>query len=108
MGNERFGASLACLGDVDGDGWTDTKDPDCQDGDAEDQLTTDSSCNDGLDNDGDGWIDTDDPDCPASTTATEQGGYNSSYQCNNNLDDDFDGYIDSLDPDCTSGFDVAE
>ena len=86
----------------------DADDPGCEDGSDSDEADPSTECNDTLDNDGDGWIDTDDPDCPASTTTTEQGGYNSAYECNNNLDDDFDGYIDSLDPDCTSGFDVAE
>ncbi len=48
--------------DNDGDGWIDSKDPDCKTGNTERGFTS-LQCNDNIDNDRDGLADRDDPDC---------------------------------------------
>ena len=48
--------------DNDGDGWTDTADPDC-DADSEETGYGSTACNDGMDDDGDGLEDAEDPGC---------------------------------------------
>ena len=85
--------SCADCVDNDGDGWVDDLDPDCIDGDAEVNASTDSTCNDGIDNDGDALIDWEDDDCIDGTTGE-------SAECSDNIDNDADGWIDQDDPDC--------
>ena len=75
---------LVCTGgvDEDGDGLTDTDDPDC----------AEMICNDALDNDQDGVTDCDDPDC-ATSGACE-------VICDDNVDNDLDGLTDCVDSNC--------
>jgi hypothetical protein len=65
------------------------------------QESTETSCNDGVDNDCDGWIDSADSDCdtppvctPTATTETS---------CTGGIDEDCDGLIDCDDIDDCSG-----
>jgi hypothetical protein len=83
--------------DNDGDGWTDSLDPDCLRGTIEDNTKFgESTCNDGVDNDNDGRVDADDPDCTAGRD-TE------SPDCGDFQDNDEDGWVDGDDPDCMDG-----
>jgi hypothetical protein len=84
-----------CL-DNDGDGWTDSKDPDCVNGDEETEIITENTCNDGLDNDNDGLIDSADENCEDGLSAE-------SAECSDGIDNDEDGWTDAADPDCISG-----
>ena len=64
---------IASCGDAidnDGDGWTDTEDPDCGDG-SEEVGFGNGHCNDGIDNDGDVTIDADEPDCVDALDCSE-------------------------------------
>ncbi len=71
---------------------------DCQDNTigSEINLTSDSTCNDGVDNDGDGLADWEDDDCLDGTTGE-------SVECSDNIDNDDDGWVDQEDPDCVTG-----
>jgi hypothetical protein len=83
--------------DNDGDGWTDSKDPDCRSGDYEDNASYGQyTCNDGVDNDADGDVDAADSDC-------EDGRDPESPECGDDIDNDGDGWTDGDDPDCTEG-----
>lgn len=83
--------------DNDGDGWVDSKDPDCRSGDFEDNRTYgQTTCNDGVDNDADGFVDSEDSDCI-------DGRDPESPECGDDIDNDSDGWTDSDDPDCTEG-----
>ena len=83
--------------DNDGDGWTDTLDPDCSsDEGVEVNLTSGSTCNDGVDNDGDGLIDAADENCVDGTAGESE-------DCSDNVDNDEDGWTDQEDPDCQDG-----
>ena len=83
--------------DNDGDGWSDSKDPDCRNSDFEDNTTYgQTTCNDGIDNDADGFVDAADSDC---TTGLDP----ESPECGDDIDNDGDGWTDADDPDCTEG-----
>ncbi len=83
--------------DNDGDGWVDSKDPDCRTGDFEDNRTYgQNTCNDGIDNDADGAVDAEDSDCL-------DGRDSESPECGDGIDNDEDGWTDAEDPDCTEG-----
>jgi len=91
-----------CL-DGDGDGWIDSKDPDCNEnpdiggnGETEDDsLYGEFTCNDGIDNNRDGTIDAEDPLC--------QNGWDGESECTDGIDNDDDGWLDELDPGCQAG-----
>ena len=83
--------------DNDEDGYTDTDDPDCDDGGTEEAGFGSAQCNDGTDNDGDGTIDAEDSDC------TDANDNDESYACDDGIDNDADGWTDADDPDCTTG-----
>jgi hypothetical protein len=70
--------------DNDGDGLTDSDDPDC----------AEMICDDALDNDGDGLVDCDDPDCDSSGDCE--------LICDDNVDNDGDGVTDCVDPNCAA------
>jgi subtilisin family serine protease len=61
--------------------------------------TTETTCDDGIDNDCDDLIDADDDDCAPSCTPTEQ----TETSCGDGMDNDCDGDIDDADSDCKSG-----
>lgn len=126
-----------CL-DGDGDGWTDSADPDCaDDGTTEENPTSSYTCNDGLDNDGngdidaadekcatglggetncgdgvdndeDGWVDGKDGECNGDPFAQELGDDDESWTCSDGVDDDSDGWVDAEDPACTVGSDTED
>lgn len=82
--------------DNDGDGWIDSEDADCVDGENEDgTYDGDYECSDGQDNDRDGLVDAEDPNC-TSGTGTEN-------NCSDGIDNDGDGLIDAQDGECASG-----
>ncbi len=88
-----------CLDD-DGDGWTDDRDPDCNDDynggvdEVEDGASDGTyTCNDGIDNDGNGLIDAED-------TEWCNNGWDGETNCGDGDDNDGDGWIDLLDADC--------
>ena len=108
--------------DNDEDGLTDADDPDCHDGSGDyDPTDVDegSACSDGVDNDGDGWLDYrdldqdgnpdpgSDPGC-ASADASDEGGFDSTWDCNDGIDSDFDGLVDRDDPGCEAADDTTE
>lgn len=133
LDNPLDGGSCGDCSDNDGDGWIDNDDPDCTDGDNEDDSTfgqylcndgidndadglidsedddcgdgfdRESTCTDGSDNDGDGWTDDDDPDCDQGDE--EDSSFDGTTTCTDGLDNDADGDIDVEDADCTSGLD---
>ncbi len=84
--------------DDDGDGWTDSADPDCGSG-MDEVGTSFLGCNDGIDNDSDGDIDAADVDCGVGFQADEADA--TPDDCADGTDDDGDGWIDGEDPDCT-------
>ncbi|MCB9778160.1 MAG: IPT/TIG domain-containing protein [Alphaproteobacteria bacterium] len=92
--------------DGDGDGWTDSDDPDCEDpanGSEDNSTFGQTTCNDGLDNDGDGKIDAEDEGC--------EDGYDGETNCSDGEDNDGDGLIDGMDGECGpsgSGFELGE
>ena len=103
-------SSCSDCADSDGDGWTDSEDPDCTapdvDGDGVPDVDAASlqednsrfgvyTCNDGIDNDDDGDIDGEDSNC---ATAFENEG-----NCDDGIDNDRDGWTDDTDPDCGVG-----
>jgi hypothetical protein len=88
--------------DNDGDGWTDSLDPDCRSGNNEDNASFgEYTCNDGVDNDNDGDVDAKDEDCSSGRDPE-------SPECGDSVDNDGDGWVDSDDPDCTEGAGLFE
>ena len=86
--------------DNDGDGWTDTDDPDCssttqlwEDG----GFTGGTQYNDSADNDEDGLTDAQDPGCEDGYDDEEE---DPSTECNDEIDNDADGWTDLDDPVC--------
>ncbi|MDP2315574.1 MAG: IPT/TIG domain-containing protein [Pseudomonadota bacterium] len=84
-----------CLDD-DGDGWSDSDDPDCLAGGTEETGPGEAACNDGEDNDGDGFSDGRDASCESGSDTDES-------NCSNETDDDADSLVDLDDPDCLAG-----
>ncbi len=74
--------------DGDDDGYTDSDDPDCVEGDEESGYG-DTECNDGIDNDSDGLTDADDPECDDAADDAE-----APPSCEDGEDDDGDGWVD--------------
>lgn len=62
------------------------------------QISSETICNDGLDDDSDGTIDCNDTDCSADSACTAT----TETNCTNNVDDDSDGTVDCDDSDCAS------
>ena len=88
--------------DNDGDGWSDSDDADCVDGEEEDgTFDADYTCSDGIDNDGNGLVDAEDTENCLSGTDGET-------NCYNGQDDDEDGWTDELDGECVGGGSAQE
>jgi hypothetical protein len=101
--------------DDDGDGETDTADPDCESpaDDLEDTAVGNSApeCQDLVDNDGDNLIDTADAGgCASATDADESTAGDQQTECETGTDDDgdADGGAFGSDPDCSSPNDDNE
>jgi hypothetical protein len=60
--------------------------------------TTESACDDGLDNDCDGAVDGEDPDCAVSSCIPS--GREKGKRCSDGIDNDCNGMIDGADPAC--------